>query len=153
MVEIIFFYTASNRIFEDREVDNIVDLVENRASNETKEIYSDFLNSGKLLIGNGYDERPLQITNWRGFIYQFGVIGVLITLFLILSIIKKVDLLYFTLLLSMILLVALHRSYQMYSITFYLLAFTAVCVNTVERKYIIYKNDSINVTKNSLQIE
>lgn len=53
----------------------------------------------------------------------------------------------------MILLVALHRSYQMYSITFYLLAFTAVCVNTVERKYIIYKNDSINVTKNSLQIE
>lgn len=37
-----FFYTASNRIFEDREVDNIVDLVENRASNETKEIYSDF---------------------------------------------------------------------------------------------------------------
>lgn len=41
----------------------------------------------------------------------------------------------------------------MYSITFYLLAFTAVCVNTVERKYIIYKNDSINVTKNSLQIE
>lgn len=148
-----FFYTASNRIFEDREVDNIVDLVENRASNETKEIYSDFLNSGKLLIGNGYDERPLQITNWRGFIYQFGVIGVLITLFLILSIIKKVDLLYFTLLLSMILLVALHRSYQMYSITFYLLAFTAVCVNTVERKYIIYKNDSINVTKNSLQIE
>lgn len=117
------------------------------------EIYSDFLNSGKLLIGNGYDERPLQITNWRGFIYQFGVIGVLITLFLILSIIKKVDLLYFTLLLSMILLVALHRSYQMYSITFYLLAFTAVCVNTVERKYVIYKNDSINVTKNSLQIE
>ena len=146
-----FFSTATDRLFKDREVGSVVDLVENRATDEAKEIFVSFSRSEKIFVGNGYDERPLQITNWRGFVYQFGIVGGLIALFLVLSIIKKVDLLYFILLLSMLLLVFSHRAYQLYSITFYLLAFTAVRVNTVEKIYIQYhKNESIKIAKNSL---
>ena len=128
------FETAIQRVVENNKVESIADMVENRALKSTKDTFESFAKTGKLVIGNGYEDNSIQTTNWRGLIYQFGIVGLCLVAFLVLSIIRKKSYLYALLLLAMTVLVALHRVFFMYSTTIYILLFTAMCVDAVEER-------------------
>lgn len=128
------FETATQRVFGNNEVKSVADLVENRALEHTKDIFDSFAKTNKIIIGNGYEDTSIQTTNWRGLIYQFGIIGVCIITLLVFSIIGKKNYLYTLLLLAMVILIVSHRAFLMHSITIYILLFTAIRVNAVEER-------------------
>lgn len=130
----LFFQTMTQRVIEDKKVENVTDLVENRALENTKTTFESFAKTSQIVVGNGYEDISIQTTNWRGLIYQFGIIGGCCVVFLVFSIVSKGNLLYALLLLSMTIVVLSHRAFFMYSTTIYMLLFTAICVNITTEK-------------------
>ena len=84
-----------------------------------KDIRKDFY------LGLGYSNLNLATTNWRGMIFRFGIIGLLIILFLFLTIVRRVDTLYAIILFSIAVLILAHRSYLLYTPGLYLLLYLA----------------------------
>lgn len=112
-----FIDTALNRVIGNNKNVNIISLVENRTTKQSRTAFDEFTSTEKVFIGVGYMENgKVQITNWRGGVYRYGIIGILIMSFLILSIVSKIDYKFALCLLAITALVMSHRIYLMYSL-------------------------------------
>lgn len=135
-----FVETAYNRVVDNKktEVSSVSDLIENRVADNYISKFDSFLKSAKIFTGVGYNTDEMIVTNWRGTIYRFGLIGATIMLLLIISIVRRGNVKYALLLITITLLVMAHRVYLMYSPAIYMILLTAIYVNHV-KKNIYYK--------------
>ena len=136
-----FFETAIDRVVGGRHISSVSDLVEARVTENSHEIFDEFLKKSDTLIGKGYYYKSsIQITNWRGFLFSFGYIGLFIALMalLVTSFYSK-NKLYSLLLLAIGILVFSHRSYLFYGPTFYFATLTGSQLFIFAQDNIVHK--------------
>ena len=107
----------------------MIDLLDNRVPDSHITKFENFIQSTDALVGLGYDNDEMIGTNWRGAIYRFGIIGIIIMLLLIFSIAGKGNMKYGFLLVMIGLLIVVHRAYLMFSPAIYMMLLTGVYVN------------------------
>lgn len=123
-----FFDTAVGRVAKYQKGENttINSIIDSRTTAGTQKTYTRFASGTKFLTGNGMSEDDdIQITNWRGYIFRYGVIGGLIALILTLMITYGQKVRYQALLVAIGLLIFSHRSYIMYQPGIYMMLFIA----------------------------
>lgn len=110
------------------------DVVDSRVNDRFKEEFNYFVYSNNFYFGLGYSsDMELAVTNWRGLIFRFGLVGLIIIISLILVIAKNASLLYGFLLIGISLLILSHRSYFFYSPAIFLLLFLAVTIQKLNK--------------------
>ena len=126
-----FIETIYGRVVENKreEVSGVIDLLDNRVPDSHITKFENFIQSTDALVGLGYDNDEMIGTNWRGAIYRFGIIGIIIMLLLIFSIAGKGNMKYGFLLVMKGLLIVVHRAYLMFSPAIYMMLLTGVYVN------------------------
>lgn len=132
---------AIGRVIEkqDGEELSVSSMIDKRTTGKTQSTYLRFSASKQFLMGKGNVEKDeIQITNWRGYIFRFGVIGAMIALLLVLSITSNRSVLYQALLISIALLIFSHRSYIMYHPGIYMMLFIA---NMLSGKWSDFKEE------------
>lgn len=112
------YETAFGRVFNYSNGLNPIELVESRTTNSSKFLFNKFLKSEDVLTGvdkNKIDD-TVQVTNWRGGIYRYGIIGFSLIILLLLSIISDCALKFKLLLFGIAALIISHRIYLIYSL-------------------------------------
>lgn len=133
------------RVVEGRQVSSVNDLVENRVQQTTRRHYEKLLKSDKIWVGEGQTETDVvQETNWRGGVYRYGILGMIIFICLILNIVSIVPLKYQLLLLSITALIMSHRIYQLFYTGLPYLIYTAALLNS-KTEFGEYNNDDSNI--------
>ena len=151
LIDTRFVETMFGRVVAEKRVSGITDLVESRVANFYIDRFNDFIRSPDAAVGLGYYREDMIITNWRGLIYRFGILGANIMFLLIVSIVIRSDYKYALLLGAITLLIILHRVYLMYSPVIYMMLLTAISVDKVKKRYEYLKHVRINRRFDSIQ--
>ncbi len=147
LVSVIFLFSSNKfsdtiygRVVDKRktEVNSVWDLVENRIPDSYVYEFIQFSKTKDNITGKGYYNENMIITNWRGLIYRFGIVGAVVMFILILSILIGTDYKYAFLGGAILLLIIAHRVYIMYSPTIYIMLLVAVSANRVKNYYMQY---------------
>ena len=123
-----FYDTAIGRVLNYQQSDNVtvVSMIDSRTSESTQKDFTRFAYGQKLLTGYGSDDKTEMIgTNWRGLVYRYGIIGVVIIAILLLFLTYNDSLKFQGLLVLIALLIISHRSYLMYAPGVYMMLFIA----------------------------
>lgn len=123
-----FYNTAIGRVVNYQQSDNVTvtSMIDSRTSESTQRDFTRFSYGPKLLTGYGSDDKTEMIgTNWRGIVYRYGIIGVVIIAILLLSLTYNDSLKFQGLLILIALLIISHRSYLMYAPGIYMMLFIA----------------------------
>ena len=134
LIDTRFFETAVGRVVNTNDVSNITDLVENRVYDYYIDIFDTFIKTTDAITGMGYNAEDMIVTNWRGLVYRFGILGASFMFLLIVSIVIRSDYKYALLLGVIALLIILHRVYLMYSPAVYMMILTAISVDEVKKQ-------------------
>jgi hypothetical protein len=109
---------------------NPANIIDSRVSEMFVYEFEQFAKTPKLFTGQGMiDEGGQFVTNWRGLIFRFGIIGLSIIILLVISIAKRTHFIFALLLLSISVLIISHRSYLLYNPSIYILIFFAAIAN------------------------
>ena len=120
------------RVFikDGKQINTLTELVESRINERSINEFDEFTKTSNYIFGVGYSEGvDMPTTNWRGVVYRFGIIGLLIIIVLLITIVKRVDVLYAILLLAFAIIILVHRSYFFYVPSVYILLFIATNLN------------------------
>lgn len=123
------------RVLKDDNSD-VFDMVESRTSDRFVDTFNEFSTTSDVILGFGYfgHESSIQTTNWRGLVYRFGIVGLIVLVFLTVTIVGKAEIYYSILLFAIIVLILSHRSYLLYVPWAYILIFiaTALSIDNLE---------------------
>ena len=125
-----FLFNSSVNALED-----MANVADNRVSDQFIETFDVFIESPDALLGVGYyttyyNDVKLAITNWRGFVFSFGFVGLILIITLPIIIIRRTkSVLYQLLMFGTFLIVFLHRSYLLYNPWMYILLYFAVTLD------------------------
>lgn len=130
------YESATDRVFE-RISDSgqedgffVLSVVDSRTYSFTLYDYERFSKTTDIIYGRGdVDVKEMISTNWRGYIYRYGIVGLIIAAILLLTITSGPDLIYRLLLISIALLIFSHRSYLLYPPGIYMMLYTATVIN------------------------
>lgn len=140
-----FYDSMLGRVIDNKKDISVVSLVENRVQRQSIEKFSRFLKTSQIWTGiyNKSENDVMQITNWRGGIYGYGILGVSIMLILIITIVSRNSFKYGLCLLAMAILVMSHRIYIMYSLGIIMIIFIACMVNNpLDEEYDEFENSA-----------
>ena len=124
----LYYENAIGRVTKTQGKDDISiqSIVDNRTTKSTVDTYQKFSSGDKFLTGVGVSEdKDVQITNWRGYIYRFGIIGLVLASIMVFFITKGTNIIYQGLLIAIAALIFSHRSYIMYQPGIYMMLFVA----------------------------
>ena len=139
----MFQKMAIDRVVGKKETTSINSLIDNRVTKKTMKSYKQFINSNSIWLGNGRtDTEIVQETNWRGGVYRYGIVGIMVFLLLLISIISIAPFKYQMLMISISLLIMSHRIYIMVNGGLVMLIYMATLINSKNQMLLEFDEDS-----------
>lgn len=136
IVTCVFASDNVKKILIDRPLEGLTNaslesLTEKRVADVTLFYYGNFLRTDKIWVGMGNtDKLKVQETNWRGGIYRYGIIGIIVMSVLFVGMVSSTPKNYSFLILCMLLLIMSHRMYMATHGYLLLLVYMAVAINS-----------------------
>lgn len=131
-----FSYLAFGRLTENKKISSITSFIDNRTNENTHTSYKSLMKSDNYLVGYGnIDNQKIQVTNWRGGIYRYGVVGISIMFLLIIVCLSNTQRKFSLSLLAISLLIMAHRIYLMYSLGIIMVIYIAANCFSFDEEY------------------
>lgn len=105
------------RVFEYKQDSSLTSVVESRVGDSYKEQFDIFISTPEFIYGFGstVEKEEMLVTNWRGFVFRYGAVGLLLMMIMYVLAVYDCPYKYKFLLLGIAFLIFSHRAYIMYS--------------------------------------